>query len=65
MRDPERIPVILDTIKEIWEKYPDLRLSQLIINAYPQLNYYTEDDLLLKAIQSLYSELINNESERN
>ena len=31
MRDPERIIPILDAIREIWEKDPDLRLGQLLV----------------------------------
>lgn len=30
MRNPDRIPVVLGIIKNIWEKYPDLRLGQLM-----------------------------------
>lgn len=33
MRNPHRIPVILNLLKEVWEQNPDLRLSQLILNA--------------------------------
>lgn len=33
MRDPNRIPEILETVKTLWEANPDLRLGQLIINA--------------------------------
>ena len=33
MRDPRRIDEVLLAIGEIWEKDPDLRLGQLIINA--------------------------------
>lgn len=32
MRDPNRIPVILEMIRVEWEKYPDLRLGQIISN---------------------------------
>jgi len=31
-RDPKRIPRILKKLQELWEKYPDLRLGQLIMN---------------------------------
>lgn len=30
MRNPERIPVVLEEIKRIWEKHPDMRLGQLL-----------------------------------
>ena len=32
MRDPERIQEILDLIKEIWVREPDLRFNQLLYN---------------------------------
>lgn len=31
MRDPDRIGKMLDRIEELWDKYPDLRLGQLIM----------------------------------
>ena len=33
MRDPSRIPKILNKLRLLWEKYPDLRLGQLVENA--------------------------------
>ena len=33
MRDPERIPKILEKIRILWEKNPDWRLGQLLENA--------------------------------
>jgi len=32
-RDPERIPRVLEAIKSVWEKNPDLRLCQLVVIA--------------------------------
>ena len=32
MRDPNRIEIILDGLKEIWKKSPDQRFLQLIFN---------------------------------
>jgi len=32
MRDPGRIPIILTTLQSVWEKYPDMRLGQLLMN---------------------------------
>lgn len=54
MRDPKRIDKILNKIKHLWKKYPDLRLFQLLINASGQHGdpglYYLEDDILLQAL---------------
>jgi len=57
MRDPNRIGKILDSIKKIWEKYPDMRLGQLICNVLrdPTL-YYVEDDELVEFLNAYYGE---------
>jgi uncharacterized protein YihD (DUF1040 family) len=31
MRDPNRIPIILEKLNKIWSKYPDLRFNQLMV----------------------------------
>jgi len=33
MRDPKRIPSILNAVREAWERQPDLRLGQLLVIA--------------------------------
>ena len=59
MRDPNRIPEIIDELKVLWEANPDLRLGQLIINAinpgtpYSEL-FYIEDDKLLTSLHKLH-----------
>lgn len=57
MRDPNRISKVLDSIKKIWEKYPDMRLGQLICNVLrdPTL-YYVEDDELVEFLNAYYGE---------
>ena len=52
MRDPKRIKRILKTVEEIWEKNPEWRLTQLIMNALNMNSdpYYIEDDVLEKAL---------------
>lgn len=59
MRDPKRIPIILDRIKKMWKKHPDLRLGQIIVdclpvdkvdNSYGYL-YYIEDDKLFERLK--------------
>lgn len=57
-RDPDRIDPVLDTIKQIWSRFPDLRLCQLIENCKPNdLDdmYYIEDDDLIKLLDSTYN----------
>ncbi len=55
MRDPDRIPVILDELKEYWIRCPDLRLGQIISNfgSFAGLGndpFFMEDDVLLRLI---------------
>lgn len=51
MRDPARIPRILEAIGKVWELDPDLRLGQLIVNAIrpsrpaPQIFGFEDDKL--------------------
>lgn len=56
MRDVNRIDVILSEIKDIWKKYPDLRLGQLICNVVrdPTL-YYIEDKELVEELKEFYN----------
>ena len=57
MRDPERIKSILNRLQAVWEKYPDFRLGQLILNVLQDpLLYYIEDDKLIEAIEEHYTE---------
>ena len=55
-RDSQRIPVVLLEIQKVWEKNPDLRLGQLIMNCCPNENvlYNIEDDKLLERIREVY-----------
>lgn len=54
-RDPNRIPQILDTIKKIWELYPDLRLGQLFKNVLSgSALYYVEDSDLIEILSDYY-----------
>ena len=56
MRDPGRIQEVLEVIRKIWFKKPDLRLLQLLINALPQGDpYYIEDDLLIDFLEDYYN----------
>ena len=55
MRDKERIDIILNELKKIWEKYHDLRLVQLILNVINDpAAYYVEDDVLIKTLKEFY-----------
>lgn len=55
MRNPDRIPKILNEIEKIWQQYPDLRLGQLILNLEYRLPlYHVEDEELVAALKALY-----------
>jgi len=54
MRDPKRIPVVMDDIMHQWAKYPDLRLGQMISSAMNGCGvdlFYIEDDELVERIK--------------
>lgn len=61
MRNPNRIPVMLEVLEEIWKKSPDLRLGQLmfiITDKYfkDRDTFNIEDDELLKVLFKLEEE---------
>ena len=49
MRDPKRIPVIINKLEQVWKLYPDLRFFQLIKALEPHTGYtdtfFVEDDI--------------------
>ena len=59
MRDPKRIDSILNRIKRIWNKYPDLRLGQLIANVISDdsILYMLEDEEMIRSLEDFYSKL--------
>jgi len=59
MRDPNRIEPMLTLIRKIWYRSPDLRLTQLIMNALKMAEdpYYVEDETLIKALKE-YIEMV-------
>ena len=57
MRDPERISKILERIKALWIKNPDLRLGQLICNVIsPQYLYEIDDKVLITTLEKIYDQ---------
>jgi hypothetical protein len=39
MRHPERIPELLELIRELWARDPDLRFNQLVYNLQREYSY--------------------------
>lgn len=55
MRNINRIGNVLETISKIWNKNPDLRLGQLLLNAVDsEYLYYIEEDELIKILEEVY-----------
>jgi uncharacterized protein YihD (DUF1040 family) len=50
MRDPRRMNKLLDVLKKCWEKEPDWRFGQLMVNFLGQLPrdpfFYEEDEMI-------------------
>lgn len=60
MRDPNRIPVIIQRLQKIWEANPDLRLGQIVGNAfhYPMGEdpYHVEDEYFISRIEEVHKD---------
>ncbi len=59
MRNPERIPEILDKIRKIWEQHPQLRLGQLLVASFQKKTkqndiFYVEDKELIEMVEELF-----------
>ena len=59
MRDPERIPRIIQKLEAYWRKHPDLRLGQIVENAKTKSGifstdvFYVEDDKIEQGLDAL------------
>ena len=52
MRNPDRIPIVIDELHKYWTAHPDLRLAQIIVNLSERLDaFYFEDDQLLNRLK--------------
>jgi len=54
MRDKDRIRPICERLATAWERFPDMRLGQLICNAYNGVAkdpFYIEDEKLIEMIE--------------
>jgi uncharacterized protein YihD (DUF1040 family) len=56
MRDPNRIDLIIEALRETWHNHPDMRLGQLIVNISnptercPEI-FNIEDDILANRLK--------------
>lgn len=59
MRDPNRIPQIINALKMYWEKHTDQRLGQIMSNVNSVSEekvddvFYMEDDQIIKGLDML------------
>lgn len=59
MRDPKRIDKVLEEIKAVWIKVPDMRLGQILVNAISLYKenkadmFNIEDEVLIDAIRHI------------
>ncbi len=54
MRSPERIPIVLGHIQQVWQQHPDWRLGQLIVNLSERVGkdmWNIEEDELISAVE--------------
>lgn len=62
MRDPARIDQMLEMLREVWKRSPDLRLGQLIVNAVrpqepcPEV-FSIEDTMLTHRLERMLKDL--------
>lgn len=65
MRNPNRIPIILNQLEELWKEHPDMRLGQLLVNIVHNMNqasievyniFYVEDDKISDEIVNIIRE---------
>jgi hypothetical protein len=56
-RDRRRIPEVLDMVRLVWQKYPDLRLTQLLATACGTADpFYVEEPELLEGLKRMMRE---------
>jgi hypothetical protein len=65
MRDKERIPIILKRLEQLWLRYDQMRLGQLLENVFPnrpgmeakfsRTAYYIEDEDLISTLEKFYA----------
>lgn len=52
MRDPGRIPEVMQELGAYWTANPDLRLGQIVGNFSPRVDpYFLEDNVLLERLK--------------
>ena len=64
MRDPNRIPIVLERVRQVWEANPQWRLGQLLCTVAEWKDlYYLEDEEVVHALRTLERLLNRRENE--
>lgn len=58
-RDENRIGILLDLLGRVWERYPDMRFGQLIINLGLD-EFYKEDDVAIAELRDFLDKEYDN-----
>lgn len=58
-RDENRIGILLDLLGRVWERYPDVRFGQLIINLGLD-EFYKEDDVAIAELRDFLDKEYDN-----
>jgi hypothetical protein len=58
MRDPDRIDAIIERLRAVWKRHPDLRLGQMVSNGaefWPGVPVHIiEDEPLIEAVEQVH-----------
>lgn len=66
MRNPERIIPLCERLAEAWEKLPDLRLGQLLVDSLGGKDpFYIEDEDLIRMLERFVRENTDSRQERS
>lgn len=60
MRDPKRIRIFCNRLADVWERVPDWRFGQLIINVFGSLDidpWFLEEDKMIEKIEDYIREV--------
>lgn len=55
-RDPARVERIAELLEQLWNRYPQLRLGQLLCNVekqFERVTFFVEDDVMEAAIRKV------------
>jgi hypothetical protein len=63
MRDPARIPRVLEALREFWQAHPDLRFCQIVGNFLEDINVPDSEQALYLRESQMTSRAYNTEDD--